>query len=135
MAILWSYDCGDPMELYSMPTPEGSNHHSHENPTFFHDPEGVIYSAVSSAVALILRVNALLSERSRGEKPILTFPFAPSFSRMFFPFLFPLFFSCCLVTSFSVLDCVFFVKCCFVSSCLPLKTLQSSHRLSSFRFR
>ena len=34
-----------------MPTPEGSNHHSHENPTFIHDPEEVKYSAVSSAVA------------------------------------------------------------------------------------
>ena len=61
-----------------MPTPEGSNHHSHENPTFIHDPEEVKYSAVSSAVApcspnqvsaLRLRARHLLSERSRGEMP------------------------------------------------------------------
>jgi hypothetical protein len=70
------------MELYSMPTPEGSNHHSHENPTFIHDPEEVKYSAVSSAVAPALRTKYLLSvsepgicspseaeERCRGEMP------------------------------------------------------------------
>ena len=47
-----------------MPTPEGSNHHSHENPTFFHDPEGVIYSGVSSAVAPALRTNPHLPLRT-----------------------------------------------------------------------
>jgi (2Fe-2S) ferredoxin len=55
-----------------MPTPEGSNHHSHENPTFIHDPEGVIYFGVSSAIAPALRARHLLSERSRGERYLST---------------------------------------------------------------
>ena len=49
-----------------MPTPEGSNHHSHENPTFIHDPEEVKYSAVSSAVAPALRTKYLLSVSEPG---------------------------------------------------------------------
>ena len=40
VAILWSCDCGDPTELYSMPTPEGSNHHSHKNQHLFMTPKG-----------------------------------------------------------------------------------------------
>jgi len=66
--------------LYLLLIPEGSNHHSHENPTFIHDPRGVMYFGVSTAVAPALRVCVLLSEpgicspseaeeRSRGEKP------------------------------------------------------------------